>query len=218
VEESVHQPRNLTEIGYNGPASIAMADWRLQMQSLYAVLRGFDDPYEAWGLWKARYNELLATHPSSPMKTADKLTFRGIKMFEYDPAKRFEVDVTDDKGMMQFQDLGVDGHAHYQQLGKTVGLQDALGQELSVYWMLGYGGGLFVPFRDKSAGFDTFRTGRILIDAVKGADLGLTPDGKMILDFNFAYHPSTMWDVSIDYISVPDGNHLPVAVKAGERV
>jgi uncharacterized protein (DUF1684 family) len=84
--------------------------------------------------------------------------------------------------------------------------------------MLGYGGGLFLPFRDKSAGFETFRTGRVLIDAVKGADLGLTKEGKVILDFNFAYHPSTIWDASVDYISVPDENHLPVKVIAGERV
>lgn len=214
----MHQPRNMTQIGYCGPAAYGMADWRLQMQSLYAVLRAFDDPREAWELWKARYNELLATHPSSPMKTADKIKFRGIKVFDYDPKMRFEVDITEDKGMMQFQDLGVEGHAHYQQLGKTVGLKDALGQELSVYWMLGYGGGLFLPFRDKSAGFETFRTGRILLDALKGADLGLTKEGKVILDFNFAYHPSTMWDASVDYISVPDENHLPVKVIAGERV
>ena len=214
----MHQPRNMTEIGFNGPAPYAMADWRLQMQSLYAVIRAFDEPRDAWELWKARYNELLATHPSSPMKTTAKLTFRGVHVFDYDPSMRFEVDITDDKGMMQFQDLGVDGHAHYQQLGKTVGLHDALGQELSVYWMLGYGGGLFMPFRDKSAGVDTFRTGRVLIDAVKGADLGLTKEGKVILDFNFAYHPSTMWNAEQEYISVPDENHLQIALTVGERI
>jgi uncharacterized protein (DUF1684 family) len=195
-----------------------MADWRLQMQSLYAVLRAFDDPRDGWELWKARYNELLATHPSSPIRKDEKLSFHGISAYDYDPKMRFAVDITDDKGMMQFQDLGVDGHAHFQRLGKTVGLRDALGQELSVFWMLGYGGGLFLPFRDKSAGFDTFRTGRILIDAVKGADLGLSKEGKLILDFNFAYHPSKMWDDGLDYISVPDENHFGVTIKAGERV
>ena len=72
----MHQPRNMTEIGYCGPTACEMADWRLQIQSLYAVLHAFDDPYEAWGLCKARYNELLATHPSSPMNTANKVKFR----------------------------------------------------------------------------------------------------------------------------------------------
>lgn len=212
----MHQPRNMTNSGFNGPDAYAMADWRLQMQSLYAVIRAFDDPREARELWKARYNEMLATHPSSPMSVTDKMAFRGIKTFEYEPAMRFEVDITGDKGMMQFQDMGVQGHVHYQQIGKTVGLQDALGQELSVYWMLGYGGGLFMPFRDKTAGKETFRTGRVLVDAVKGADLGLSPRGKMILDFNFAYHPSTKWDSALDYISVIEENKLKCDIRAGE--
>tara|TARA_R110002096_G_scaffold7102_14_gene31573 strand:- start:10511 stop:11155 length:645 start_codon:yes stop_codon:yes gene_type:complete len=208
---------SVTDIGYSGPRACQLADWRLQMQSLYAVLRGFDDHAEAHALWKARRNELLATHPCSPLNAEMKMAFRGLNAFVYNPAFRFEVDVTDEKGSMQFQDLGTDGPVHFQKLGKTVGLATALGCELSVYWMLGYGGGLFIPFRDGTAGGDTFRTGRILVDAVKGADFGMSPHGKLILDFNFAYHPDRMWDSTLDYISVPDENHISCAVPAGER-
>jgi uncharacterized protein (DUF1684 family) len=207
---------SLTDIGFSGPSVYQLADWRLQMQSLYAVLRAFDDHAEAWALWKARRNELLATHPCSPLSKAKKMAFRGVKVFDYDPAWRFEVDITDDKGHMQFQDLGADGRVHFQQLGKTDGLADALGKELSVYWILGYGGGLFIPFRDATAGGQTFRTGKILVNAVMGADLGLSKAGKLILDFNFSYHPCKVWDNALDYISVPDENHISCAVRAGE--
>jgi len=208
---------NLTEMGFSGPPAYQLADWRLQMQSLYAVLRAFDDPKEAWKLWKARRNELLATHPSSPLSKEKKLAFRGANAFAYNPAFRFEVDVTDEKGQLQFQDLGVDGPVHYQKIGNTVGLASALGKELSVYWMLGYGGGLFIPFRDASADGDTFHTGRILIDALKGADLGLSQNGKLILDFNFSYHPCKLWNGALDYLSVPDENHISCTINAGER-
>jgi uncharacterized protein (DUF1684 family) len=208
----------MTDNGFNGPAAYQKADWRLQMQSLYAVLRAFDDPAEARELWRARYNELLATHPNSPIPKAQKIGFRGVKLFDYDPALRFEVDISDEKGTMQFQDLGAQGHVHFQQIGKTIGLADALGKELSAYWMLGYGGGLFIPFRDETAGGDTFRTGRVLVDAVKGADLGLSQSGKLILDFNFSYHPCKVWNGEREYISVPDENHISRQILAGERV
>jgi uncharacterized protein (DUF1684 family) len=212
----VHQASNFTKNGFSGPAPYQLADWRLQVQSLYAVLRSFDDPADAWELWKARRNELLATHPCSPLSDDQKRMFRGAKVFNYDPALRFEVDIADEKGTMQFQDLGVDGQVHFQQIGKTIGLAHALGKELSVFWMLGYGGGLFIPFRDATAGDTTFRTGRVLVDSVKGADLGLSRNGKLVLDFNFSYHPCKVWNSKFDYISVPDENHLSCAVQAGE--
>ena len=43
---------------------------------------------------------------------------------------------------------------------------------LAVYWLEGYGGGLFLPFRDGPAGAATYGGGRYLLDTVKGADLG----------------------------------------------
>ena len=42
---------------------------------------------------------------------------------------------------------------------------------LSVFWMAGYAGGLFVPFRDTTNGDETYAAGRYLLDTAKGADL-----------------------------------------------
>ena len=44
--------------------------------------------------------------------------------------------------------------------------------ELELYWLTGYGGGLFLPFRDETSGSETYGGGRYLFDTVKGADLG----------------------------------------------
>jgi Protein of unknown function (DUF1684) len=53
----------------------------------------------------------------------------------------------------------------------------ALGEtacELELYWLLGYGGGLFVPFADATSGEETYGAGGYLLDPIKGADLGTT--------------------------------------------
>ena len=64
---------------------------------------------------------------------------------------------------------------------------------LELYWLDGYGGGLFVPFRDATSGAETYGGGRYLLDTVKGADLG-GESGRLVLDFNFAYNPSCSYD------------------------
>ena len=88
---------------------------------------------------------------------------------------------------------------------------------LAVYWLEGYGGGLFLPFRDALAGAETYGGGRYLLDTVKGADLGMSADGeRLVLDFNYAYNPSCAYDPRWSCPLAPPENRLTVAVAAGE--
>ncbi len=88
---------------------------------------------------------------------------------------------------------------------------------MDLYWLEGYAGGLFVPFADATSGATTYGAGRYLLDTVKGADLG-TRDGRLVLDFNFAYNPSCSYDPRWSCPLAPPGNRLTVAITAGERV
>jgi uncharacterized protein len=88
---------------------------------------------------------------------------------------------------------------------------------LALYWLEGYGGGLFLPFRDATSGTTTYGACRYLLDTVKGADLG-TRDGDLVLDFNFAYNPSCSYDPSWVCPLSPPENRLSVEVEAGERL
>ena len=88
---------------------------------------------------------------------------------------------------------------------------------LDVWWLGGYGGGVFLPLRDGSAGHTTYGGGRYLLDTVKGADLGAR-DGELILDFNFAYHPSCVYSVRWACPLSPPANALDVPIRAGERL
>jgi uncharacterized protein (DUF1684 family) len=68
---------------------------------------------------------------------------------------------------------------------------------------------LFVPFRDKTSGKETYPAARYL-------DLEIRPDDTCLLDFNYAYNPYCAY--SEDYICPlpPAENWLAVDIRAGE--
>lgn len=196
--------------------SLQLADWRRRVAELYARIRACSDPRGAWQDWRRTRDALFATHPQSPLEEAERA--HGVPCWDYDPALRLLAELQPVDGLpAQKQKIGADGLAHLIPTGRTLGLENALGGELTVYWIAGYGGGLFLPFTDATCGTETYGGGRYLLDAIKGADLGMQ-DGRLVLDFNFAYHPSCAF--SPDWICplAPPENRLPGAVRAGERL
>ena len=59
-------------------------------------------------------------------------------------------------------------------------------------------------------GRESFAGGRYLLDTIKSADLGAAPDGRLILDFNFAYYPSCAYSEAWVCPLSPIENRLPV--------
>lgn len=200
-----------------GPPAYQLADWRRRVQDLYAQVRGNPTPSSAHLHWLATRSHLFATHPMSPLTDDKRATFSQIPAFCYDPDFRVEVGLSaTERTVLEF-DLGADGKMRAARVGETVGLAEKFGAELSLYWIEGYGGGLFLPFKDATSGTQTYGGGRYLIDALKGADLGLNGQGKLILDFNFAYTPSCAFNEEFVCPLSPPENSLPVPVTAGER-
>ena len=120
-------------------------------------------------------------------------------------ARRMEI-ATSNIEVMAFDRFAV---AHFEQTGVALTLE--------LYWLAGYGGGLFVPFADATSGQETYGARRYLFDTVKGADLG-QQDGLLVMDFNFAYQPSCAYDPRWTCPLAPPANRLSVPVRAGERV
>ena len=90
-------------------------------------------------------------------------------------------------------------------------------QTLDLLWLDGYGGGVYLSFADATSGTETYGAGRYLLDTVKGSDLG-EQNGKLVLDFNFAYNPSCSYDPRWVCPLAPPGNRLAVPVRGGERI
>jgi uncharacterized protein len=197
-----------------------LLDWKRRVFELYAMVRLTDDPVEAWRTWRATRDDLLASHPQTPLPEHQRASFSGLRYFDYDPA--FRVTASIESAEPIHFDVGAGGN----EPGTTFGFMrfatlrfDLLGRAVSLnaLWLESYGGGLFVPFRDATSSRDTYGAGRYLLDTVKGSDLGAAPDGRLILDFNFAYNPSCSYDPKWVCPLAPPGSRLDVEVRAGER-
>ena len=194
-------------------------DWRRRVAELYASVRGIGQPKLAWQLWRQTRDELFREHPQSPLEPAARERFEGLPAFDYDPGLRCLAWLEPIEVPAEHQwSGGRDGIIHMHAFARTEGLERSLGSELTLYWIAGYGGGVFLPFKDATSGRQTYGGGRYLLDGVKGADLGAAPDGRTILDFNFAYHPSCAYSERWVCPLSPPENTLPVAGRAGERL
>ncbi len=184
---------------------------------MYAAVRQISEtnPALAWEEYRARRDEMFRSHPQSPLEGEARARFNGLRYFPYDPAWRSLVRVTPIENQAEESTTEVvlpEGMLRYKKFA-TVSLPYG---SLTVFWMQGYGGGLFLPFRDLTNGKETYGGGRYLYDTIKGADLGAGP-GAITLDFNFAYNPSCAYSVRWFCPLAPKENAIPTAVEAGER-
>ena len=158
-------------------------------------------------------DELLGSHPESPLTPDARDSFTGVEVAPYDAALRLEVEVDTDVATAHIEvATGTDGVLALQRIGRLHlgGLGD-----LDVWWLGGDGGGLFVPVKDALAGIETYGGGRYLIDTAKGADLG--GEGRwLVVDLNFAYNPSCAYDPRWTCPLAPAGNVLSGPLHAGE--
>jgi hypothetical protein len=202
-----------------------LADWRRQVAALYVEVRAMaaSDPAIALAHWRAVRERLYREHPQSPVPPQARSAFRAVH-FEHDPTLRFEVAVepapppAPDAFALELPNSGADTLS-FSRVGR-IEIPFVDGERtLSVFWMAGYAGGLFIPFRDATNGTETYGAGRYLVDAAKSADLGGDPvAGTLTIDFNFAFQPSCAFDPRWACPLAPPENRLDVAVRAGERL
>lgn len=197
---------------------LQLLDWKRRVFELYAQVRHAGEPQQAWDRWKAERNELFAAHPQSPIQAEDRRDFAGLPYFPYTPEARVLGDV--ENAPAEHYDIQTSGEAggSYGFTRFAIASFELGGEQLSLelYWLDGYGGGLFLPFRDRTSGTETYGAGRYLLDTVKGSDLGMK-DGRLVLDFNFAYNPSCAYDPKWVCPLAPLANRLQVSIRAGER-
>ncbi|TMC81497.1 MAG: DUF1684 domain-containing protein [Chloroflexi bacterium] len=199
-------------------AYLDLVDWRRRVGALYRI-HGPD----ALKQFRQGRDDLFRSHPQSPIEPDDRPTFAGCRYFEPDPAYRVAARLQPGDGSELAIDTGgEDGAVRYRRIGKLV--FNLGGQEctLTVLSLIQYAGGLFVPFRDRTSGHETYGGGRYLFDTAKDTD-GLVFEVKpgsseVVLDFNYAYNASCAYSPRWACPLAPPENHLPVAVRAGEQV
>jgi len=203
--------------------TLGLLDWRRQVASLYRQVRLEPDPRAAHRIWRQGRDDLLRSHPQSPIPAEQRPEFSGVPVDPYDSGLRFEValepaeEPAEELGGAAARwevATGTDGVVPFSRLGLV--RLPGLGT-LDVWWLESYGGGVFLPVRDTS--LTTYGGGRYVLDTVKGADLGGdAAAGRLVVDLNFAYNPSCAYDPAWACPLAPAGNRLDLALPGGERV
>jgi len=172
--------------------------------------------------YRARRDELFQTHPSSPIPEADRAAFRGLRYYPPDPGARVTARLlpAGDEPPLVIATGGEDGDIVYRRAGVLHFELGGTACRLTVFAMTTYGGGLFLPFRDATAGAETYGAGRYLFDTVKNTDglcLEVVPGSdEVVIDFNYAYNPSCAYDSRWACPLAPPENRLTIPVRAGE--
>ncbi|HXA42704.1 MAG TPA: DUF1684 domain-containing protein [Candidatus Solibacter sp.] len=194
-----------------------LVDWRRRVGDLYRI-SGPDGLAE----FRAARDELLRTHPQSPIQEGERASFPGIRYFTADPAYRVasRLEPSESEEEILIETGGPDGDIRYGRAGTLAFRIGDADCRLTVFSLIGYGGGLFLPFRDSTSGHQTYGGGRYLMDTIKGSDrlcLESRPGSdEVTIDFNYAYNPSCAYDPHWACPLAPRENWLPVPVEAGE--
>lgn len=194
-----------------------LLDYRRRVADLYQTVRDSEGDPDTCRWFRHQRDWLFQMHPQSALDTTQKSDFGGLAYFDYDATYRVIAEVNTRVDAEVFQvDLAGDGALAYARIG-TVAFSVPTGTgTLNLYWLKGYGGGLFLPFGDATNGSLTYGGGRYLYDTIKGADLGA--DGRsLILDFNYAYNPSCAYHPRWVCPLPPPENRLPFPIPAGEQ-
>jgi uncharacterized protein (DUF1684 family) len=189
-----------------------LLDWKRRVFALYAEVRAAADPEAAWRRWRDVRDELFAAHPQSPLPPELRARFTGLPYFDYDPALRVLAEV--EPAPRDRREIATSGEHPYS--FTRFARARFLDSSLDLYWLDGYGGGVYLCFADATSGRETYGAGRYLLDTVKGSDLG-GDGGRLVLDFNFAYNPSCSYDPRWVCPLAPPGNTLAAAIRGGER-
>jgi uncharacterized protein len=145
----------------------------------------------------------------SPLDPEQRKHFTGLKYFPENPALRFSVAL---EGLARAERMSMptstgetQEYWHVGQIRFVVKGKHAI---LQVYMPVD-GGKFFVPFVDASAPKETYGGGRYL----ELEDLG---DGRLHVDFNFAYNPYCAYNDAWSCPLPPVENRLSVRIEAGE--
>jgi hypothetical protein len=196
-----------------------LLDYRRRVFEMYHQIRELGtNTSDAFALFKNTRDDLFAHHRQSALDEEQRKSFHSLNYYNYNPDYRVLGQLNQGAETQDYQlDMGDDGAVTIRQIGAIYfDLPNGSGS-LGVFWIVGYGGGIFIPFRDASKQKTSYGGGRYLYDTIKGADLGSESD-KLVLDFNYAYHPSCYYNPRWTCPLAPMQNRVSFAIEAGEQL
>ena len=169
-------------------------------------------------------DEFFAEHPQSPIPPDEREAFDGLEYFDPDIDYRVRATVTaHDDPEVVLMDTTAGREMRYLRVATLeFDLQRDDGDledgtfELHAYQLESPNEEpLFIPFRDKTTGQQTYRGGRYMELA---PERDLETGDEIVLDFNLAYTPFCAYSDTFDCPLPPEENWLEAAIPAGERL
>lgn len=166
--------------------------------------------------FREEVDRFMGRHSQSPLDRAQRRGFRGLRYYDETDGLRFEVDVerfSADEPPITMQ-TSTGQTVRYRRWGRfsvTVDGQDAT---FTVY-SDARGHDLFMPFKDRTNGDETYGAGRYLDSHRPG--LSYLGDDRLSVDFNYAYNPYCAYSDAYSCPLPPRDNWAPVPIRAGEK-
>lgn len=163
--------------------------------------------------FRTRKDDYFRTNESSPLTAEQKEGFDHLNYFPENPDLNLVVDLdTTGEGIGDEITVGtMDGNAkQYVRIGRFTMNIDGTESTLTVFQDV-KSGKFFLPFRDSTAGQETYAVGRYV-------DPKARPDGKLSIDFNMAYNPYCAYNTGWSCAIPPFENRIQVPIRAGETL
>ena len=160
--------------------------------------------------FRAEKDAFFRSDHQAPLTPPQQQSFQGLAYYDESEALALEIEPEpfDDPEVVPMQTSTGDEAQYLRWARIHFSVEDAEAA-LTVYRDPA-SGGYFLPFQDANAGGETYGAGRYL-------DVELLPDGKLHVDFNYAYNPYCAYNEQWSCPIPPSENRLSVAIRAGEQ-
>ena len=151
----------------------------------------------------------LATDRHSPLTARQRKDFKGLEYFPENPYLRLEVQIEElpEKDTIELQ-TSTGSRRAYTRYGTFKFNVEGQAAELTLF---ADSNGFFLPFADSLAGKVTYSAGRYL-------EPEPLPNGRLLVDFNYAYNPYCAYNELYSCPLTPFENRIKVPIRAGEKL
>lgn len=163
--------------------------------------------------FRAKKDHFFKEDSQSSLKEVDRKKFKGLIYYpidlKYAMVGSIERYPTEPKPLYVNLGTSKGREKKYVKYGRFKFKWDGKEYVLQIYRPLG-GGELFLPFKDKTSGAETYPEGRYLY-------IEPMPGGKVLIDFNRAYNPFCAYNEKYTCPLVPKENWLDIPIPTGEK-
>lgn len=155
-------------------------------------------------------DRFFAQPKGSPLTAEKRRRFAGLAYYPEKPDLVIEMvlEAALDHGTITIEATGGDARA-YRRSGIVHFTVDGQPARLTLFESEGTER-LFLPFRDATSGTETYGAGRYL-------EVNRPRDGRVVVDFNYAYNPYCAYDAQWSCPLPPRENWLAMPIRAGEK-